>query len=141
MTRRAAAQKSSPAASAAGCTPRAPQTEPTVLAGVNPTMKVVCEEVFGPVVSLLPYDDIDQVFRAVSESRFGLQTGIFTKSMETAIRAVRSIRTGGVIINGSSTWRTDQLAYGGVKDSGIGREGPRYAIRDMTEERMVLFNL
>ena len=57
-----------------------------------------------------------------------------------AIRAVRKLRTGGVIINGSSTWRTDQLAYGGVKDSGIGREGPRYSIRDMTEERMVLFN-
>jgi acyl-CoA reductase-like NAD-dependent aldehyde dehydrogenase len=117
------------------------QLEPTVLAGVDPNMKVVCEEVFGPVVGILPYDDIGEVFRAVSDSRFGLQTGIFTKSMEIAIRAVRSIRTGGVIINGTSTWRTDQLAYGGVKDSGIGREGPRYSIRDMTEERMVLFNL
>jgi acyl-CoA reductase-like NAD-dependent aldehyde dehydrogenase len=117
------------------------QIEPTVLADVDPNMKVVCEEVFGPVVSLLPYYDIDTVFRAVSDSRFGLQTGIFTKSMELAIRAIRSLRTGGVIVNGTSTWRTDQLAYGGVKDSGIGREGPRYAIRDMTEERMVLFNL
>lgn len=116
------------------------QIEPTVIAGVTPTMKVVCDEVFGPVISLLPYDDIDEVFRTVSASRFGLQTGIFTKSMELAIRAVRNIRTGGVILNGSSTWRTDQLAYGGVKDSGIGREGPRYSIRDMTEERMVLFN-
>jgi len=116
------------------------QIEPTVIAGVKPSMKVVCEEMFGPVVSLLPYDDIDEVFRTVSDSRFGLQTGIFTASMELAIRAVRNIRTGGVIINGSSTWRTDQLAYGGVKDSGIGREGPRYSIRDMTEERMVLFN-
>jgi acyl-CoA reductase-like NAD-dependent aldehyde dehydrogenase len=116
------------------------QIEPTVIAGVKPAMKVVCEEVFGPVVSLLPYDDIDEVFRTVSASRFGLQTGIFTKSTEMAIRAVRSLRTGGVIINGSSTWRTDQLAYGGVKDSGIGREGPRYSIRDTTEERMVLFN-
>jgi acyl-CoA reductase-like NAD-dependent aldehyde dehydrogenase len=116
------------------------QIEPTVIAGVNPDMKVVCDEVFGPVISLLPYDDIDAVFRTVSESRFGLQTGIFTKSTELAIRAVRSLRTGGVIINGSSTWRTDQLAYGGVKDSGSGREGPRYSIRDMTEERMVLFN-
>ena len=116
------------------------QIEPTVLAGVKPDMKVVCDEVFGPVISLLPYDDIDEVFRTVSESRFGLQTGIFTASIELAIRAVRSLRTGGVIINGSSTWRTDQLAYGGVKDSGIGREGPRYSIRDMTEERMVLFN-
>jgi acyl-CoA reductase-like NAD-dependent aldehyde dehydrogenase len=116
------------------------QIEPTVIAGVKPEMKVVCDEVFGPVISLLPYDDIEDVFRFVSNSRFGLQTGIFTKSTELAIRAVRSLRTGGVIINGSSTWRTDQLAYGGVKDSGIGREGPRYSIRDMTEERMVLFN-
>jgi acyl-CoA reductase-like NAD-dependent aldehyde dehydrogenase len=104
-------------------------------------MKVVCEEIFGPVVGILPFDEIEQVFQTVSESRFGLQTGIFTKSLDMAIRAVRSLRTGGVIINGSSTWRTDQLAYGGVKDSGIGREGPRYSIRDMTEERMVLFNL
>ena len=116
------------------------QIEPTVISGVTPAMKVVCDEVFGPVISLLPYDDIEDVFRFVSNSRFGLQTGIFTKSTELAIRAVRSLRTGGVIINGSSTWRTDQLAYGGVKDSGIGREGPRYSIRDMTEERMVLFN-
>jgi acyl-CoA reductase-like NAD-dependent aldehyde dehydrogenase len=116
------------------------QLEPTVIAGAKPDMKVVCEEVFGPVISLAPYDDIDAIFRTVSESRFGLQTGIFTASTELAIRAVRNLRTGGVIINGSSTWRTDQLAYGGVKDSGIGREGPRYAIRDMTEERMVLFN-
>lgn len=116
------------------------QLEPTVIADAKPTMKVVCDEVFGPLISLLPYDDIDDVFRFVSESRFGLQTGIFTKSTEIAIRAVRNIRSGGVIINGSSTWRTDQLAYGGVKDSGIGREGPRYSIRDMTEERMVLFN-
>ena len=103
-------------------------------------MKVVCDEVFGPVISIAAYDDIDAVFRTVSDSRFGLQTGIFTASTALAIRAVRSLRTGGVIINGSSTWRTDQLAYGGVKDSGIGREGPRYSIRDMTEERMVLFN-
>ena len=119
---------------------RGAQIEPTVIAGAKPEMKVVCDEVFGPVISLAPYDDIEAVFRTVSESRFGLQTGIFTKSTELAIRAVRALRTGGVIINGSSTWRTDQLAYGGVKDSGIGREGPRYSIRDMTEERMVLFN-
>jgi acyl-CoA reductase-like NAD-dependent aldehyde dehydrogenase len=119
---------------------RGAQIEPTVIADAQPTMKVVCDEVFGPVVSLLPYDDIDAVFHGISESRFGLQTGIFTASTALAIRAVRSLRTGGVIVNGSSTWRTDQLAYGGVKDSGVGREGPRYAIRDMTEERMVLFN-
>jgi acyl-CoA reductase-like NAD-dependent aldehyde dehydrogenase len=117
------------------------QLTPTVLAGVDPGMKVVCEEVFGPVVSVLPYSDFDAVCRAVGSSRFGLQCGVFTKSVDLALRAFRTIRTGGVIINGSSTWRTDQLAYGGVKDSGIGREGPKYAIREMTEERLLLFNL
>lgn len=116
------------------------QIEPTVIADAKPTMKVVCDEVFGPVVTLVPYRNVDEVFHTVSTGRFGLQTGLFTASMELAIRAVRNLRTGGVILNGSSTWRTDQLAYGGVKDSGIGREGPHYALRDMTEERMVLFN-
>ncbi len=114
---------------------------PTVLTGVDPSMKVVCEEVFGPVVSVLPYDDFGTVCDAVSASRFGLQCGVFTASLDLAMQAVRRIRTGGVIINGTSTWRTDQLPYGGVKDSGIGREGPRYAIRDMTEERLVVFNI
>jgi acyl-CoA reductase-like NAD-dependent aldehyde dehydrogenase len=113
-----------------GGTRRGAQVDPTVLADVDPSMKVVCDEVFGPVVSCA----------AISASRFGLQCGVFTKSMPTALKAIRSIRTGGVIVNGSSTWRTDQLPYGGVKDSGIGREGPRYAIRDMTEERLVVFN-
>ena len=117
------------------------QLEPTVLVDVTPSMKVVCDEVFGPVVSVLPYDDFGAACATVSDSRFGLQCGVFTKSIHLAVQAVRSIRTGGVIINGSSTWRTDQLAYGGVKDSGIGREGPRYAIRDMTEERLMLLNL
>ena len=115
--------------------------EPTVLVDVKPDMKVVCDEVFGPVVSIMPYTDFDATCRTISSSRFGLQCGVFTKSVDLALKAVRTIRTGGVIINGSSTWRTDQLAYGGVKDSGIGREGPRYAIRDMTEERLMLFNL
>ena len=120
---------------------RGAQLEPTVLTEVRPDMKIVCEEVFGPVVSVAVYDNLDEIFRTISESRFGLQCGIYTKSLPIAIRAARNIRTGGVIINGTSSWRTDQLAYGGVKDSGIGREGPKYAIRDMTEERVVLFNL
>jgi acyl-CoA reductase-like NAD-dependent aldehyde dehydrogenase len=115
--------------------------EPAILADADPAMKVVCDEVFGPVVSVLPFDDFDRVCAQISESRFGLQCGVFTKSVPDAIKAIRTIRTGGVIINGTSTWRTDQLPYGGVKDSGIGREGPRYAIRDMTEERLVVFNL
>jgi acyl-CoA reductase-like NAD-dependent aldehyde dehydrogenase len=117
------------------------QVEPTLLVDVNPSMKVVCNEVFGPVLSVQPYSDLDEVLALVSESPFGLQCGIFTASLETALHAIRNLRTGGVIINGTSTWRTDQLPYGGVKDSGMGREGPRYAIREMTEERLVVFNM
>lgn len=114
---------------------------PAVLTDVRPDMKMFCDEVFGPAVSILAYDDLDAAFGLVNAGDYGLQTGIFTRSNEVTMRAVRSLRTGGVIINGSSTWRTDQLAYGGVKNSGIGREGPRYAIRDMTDERLVLFNM
>ncbi len=124
-----------------GAARKGAQYAPTILVDVSPDMKVVCEEVFGPVVSVMRYTDFDAVCAAVSDSPYGLQCGVFTKSIDLAIRAVRSIRTGGVIVNGTSTWRTDQLAYGGVKDSGIGREGPRYAIREMTEERLMLFNV
>ena len=117
------------------------QIDPAVLTGVNGEMKVVCDEVFGPTVTVQTYEDVEAVFETVSRSRFGLHCGVFTASLPLAIRAVRALRTGGVILNGTSTWRTDQLPYGGVKDSGIGREGPRYSIRDMTEERLVVFNL
>jgi acyl-CoA reductase-like NAD-dependent aldehyde dehydrogenase len=104
-------------------------------------MQVVCNEVFGPVVSVQKYSDIETVFSLVTDAPLGLQCGIYTKSLETAFAAIRSLRSGAVIINGTSTWRTDQLPYGGVKNSGIGREGPHYAIREMTEERLVVFNL
>jgi acyl-CoA reductase-like NAD-dependent aldehyde dehydrogenase len=115
--------------------------EPTVLADVRPAMKVVCEEVFGPVATVQPYDELEPLFDRVSAEPYGLHAGIFTKSLQVALDAVRKLRVGGVIVNGTSTWRTDQLAYGGIKASGIGREGPRYAIRDMTDERLVVFNL
>jgi len=115
--------------------------EPTVLVDVSRAMRVVCEEVFGPVVTVQPYGDLPELFEHISANPYGLHCGIFTKSLQVAFQAIRSLRVGGVIVNGTSTWRTDQLAYGGVKSSGIGREGPKYAIRDMTEERLVVFNL
>jgi acyl-CoA reductase-like NAD-dependent aldehyde dehydrogenase len=115
--------------------------EPTILTNVSNAMPVVCEEIFGPVMTVQPYSDIDPVIAEISARRLGLQGGIFTKSLELALKVARTMRVGGVIINGTSTFRTDQLAYGGVKDSGIGREGPRYAIREMTEERLIVFNL
>ncbi|WNI18738.1 aldehyde dehydrogenase family protein [Actinacidiphila sp. ITFR-21] len=117
------------------------QLTPTVLADVTADMQVFCDEVFGPLVNVVAYDTLDQAFDLVNSSDYGLQTGIFTADNAITMRAIRELRTGGVVINGTSTWRTDQLAYGGVKSSGIGREGPRYAIRDMTDQRMVIFNM
>lgn len=115
--------------------------QPTVMTLVRPDMRVACEEAFGPIVSILLYDDIETVFDAISESRFGLQCGVFTHNLPLAMRAIRRLRTGGVILNGTSTWRVDGMPYGGVKDSGIGREGPRYVIKEMTEERLAVFNI
>jgi acyl-CoA reductase-like NAD-dependent aldehyde dehydrogenase len=115
--------------------------EPTVMTGVNSGMKIACEEVFGPVLNLIPVDSLGEAIDAINASPYGLQCGIFTKSNEASFDAIRRLRVGGIIINGTSTWRTDQSAYGGVKSSGMGREGPRYAIEEMTEQRLNVFNL
>jgi acyl-CoA reductase-like NAD-dependent aldehyde dehydrogenase len=112
----------------------------TILTDVSQQLNVVSQEVFGPVVTVQPYDEPEPVFKAISDSPFGLQCGIFTNSLDLAMSAFRSVRTGGVIVNGTSRWRSDQMPYGGVKDSGIGREGPRFAIRDMTDERLLVLN-
>jgi acyl-CoA reductase-like NAD-dependent aldehyde dehydrogenase len=115
--------------------------EPTVLVDVSPSMRVVCEEIFGPVVTVQRFSELQGVLDRISAEQYGLQCGLFTQSIPVAFNAIRSLRVGGLIVNGTSTWRTDQLAYGGIKASGIGREGPRYAVRDMTEERLVVFNV
>lgn len=114
---------------------------PTLLVDVKPEMKVVCDEVFGPVASVIPYADLAEPIGQINASPFGLQCGLFTRSNAVTFRAIREIRTGALVVGGTSTWRTDQLAYGGIKASGFGREGPRYAIRDMTDERLVIFNI
>lgn len=124
-----------------GGTREGAQFHPTVLTDVTHDMRVVKEEIFGPVAVLHRYTDLDSTFEQINDSPFGLHCGIFTADMQTAFRAIRALRFGGVVVNGSSTWRTDQMPYGGIKNSGIGREGPRYAIRDMTDERLVIFNL
>lgn len=117
------------------------QYEPTVLVEVNASMRIVCDEVFGPVITVQKYRDLAPLLQSISDGPYGLQCGIFTKSLPVAFQAVRALKVGGVVINGPSTWRTDQMPYGGVKDSGIGREGPHYAIRDMTDERLVIFDI
>src|SRR5690625_3482956 len=115
--------------------------QPTVLTDVTEDMKVMCEEVFAPIVSIVPYDDIDEVFHAANDSRFGLQVGFFTSNLQLAMRAAHELEFGGVNINDVSTFRVDILPYGGVKDSGIGKEGPRSAIQEMTDETVITIDI
>ena len=112
----------------------------TVLTGVNSDMRVMREEVFGPVVNILPFDDFNEALAAVDDSPFGLQAGIFTRDLNRAMTAVQKLNVGGVILNDSPSFRVDHMPYGGNKDSGIGREGPRFAIEDMTTLKMIVMN-
>ncbi|MGA0840599.1 MAG: aldehyde dehydrogenase family protein [Pseudomonadales bacterium] len=112
--------------------------EATLLEDVPAACEVSCEEAFGPVAVLAPFDDFDDVLRAINESRFGLQAGIFTHDLRRAMRAWDVLEVGGVVINDVPSWRVDHMPYGGVKDSGLGREGVRFAIEDMTEIRLLV---
>ncbi|MDO8299360.1 aldehyde dehydrogenase family protein [Lacisediminimonas sp.] len=110
---------------------------PTVLHNVTDGMRVYCEEIFAPVVSILEFDTLDEVVQRANDSPYGLAAGLFTSSLETAFRTARRLEFGGIHINEASSARVDIMPFGGVKDSGFGREGPGYAIREMTEERLV----
>ena len=114
---------------------------PTVIASPVPTAKVLCEEVFGPVVTLSPVDSLDDAIAGANSTRYGLQAGVFTNDLKTALRAARELEFGGVTINEAPTFRADQMPYGGVKDSGNTREGPAWAVRELTEERLVVIDL
>jgi acyl-CoA reductase-like NAD-dependent aldehyde dehydrogenase len=111
--------------------------EPTVLATVPPDQKVCREEVFGPVVILVPYTEIDEAIAQANDTPWGLKAGVFTGSLDVALKAARELEYGTVNVNGASRSRVDQEPSGGVKQSGWGKEGPRYAILEMTDERMI----
>ena len=115
--------------------------QPTVLAGVAPDMKVCAFEVFGPVVAIQSYTDLDDAFRLANDSRYGLQAAVFTSDLDTAMRAARTLDFGGVLVNEVPTFRADQQPYGGIRDSGNTREGPHYAVREMTDERIVIIQV
>ncbi|MBP1933562.1 aldehyde dehydrogenase family protein [Ammoniphilus resinae] len=115
--------------------------QPTILTNVTEKMKVVCQEVFAPVISIIPFDDIEDALRKANDSNLGLQVGLFTSNLQLAMRAAQMLHFGGVIINDVSTYRADVMPYGGVKDSGVGKEGPHYAIQEMTDEKLVVINL
>jgi acyl-CoA reductase-like NAD-dependent aldehyde dehydrogenase len=114
---------------------------PTVIANPSPEAKVSCEEVFGPVVTLTRVDSLDEAIDLANSTRYGLQAGVFTASLKDALEAARRLEFGGVTINEAPTFRADQMPYGGVKASGNTREGPAYAVRELTEERLVVIDL
>jgi acyl-CoA reductase-like NAD-dependent aldehyde dehydrogenase len=115
--------------------------EPTVLTNTKPNMRVNCEEVFAPVKTVEAYDDFDAALREINNSPYGLQAGVFTRDTKLLFRAYEQLEVGGVIAGDVPTFRIDHMPYGGVKDSGLGREGLRYAIEEMTEPKLLVMNL
>ncbi|MBI4936240.1 MAG: aldehyde dehydrogenase family protein [Actinobacteria bacterium] len=113
---------------------------PTVITNARHDMKVCAQEVFGPVVTVASYDDLDDALRQANDSKYGLQAAIFTKDITVALKAVRTLDFGGVLVNEVPTWRADQPPYGGVRDSGNTREGPAFSVKEMTEIRMVVLS-
>ncbi|WP_303968602.1 aldehyde dehydrogenase family protein [Sporosarcina ureae] len=115
--------------------------EPTIIANVPSSASISCNEAFAPIVMINTYDDYDEAIRNVNDSQYGLQAGVYTTSIEKAFQAVDQIEVGGVIINEVPAFRVDQMPYGGVKNSGTGREGIKYATEEMTELKLAVFNL
>jgi acyl-CoA reductase-like NAD-dependent aldehyde dehydrogenase len=98
-------------------------------------------EIFAPVVALVPVSGVDEAIALVNDGPYGLQAGVFTRDLEVAFDAARRLRAGGVMINDTSSYHADSMPYGGVKDSGYGLEGPKYAVKDMTDPRIIVLNL
>ena len=114
---------------------------PTVIADAGSDLEVSCEEVFGPVCTVNSFESMEEAIELANGTRFGLQAGIFTASLESALKAAQELEFGGVTVNEAPTFRADQMPYGGVKDSGNTREGPAYAVRELTEDRLVVIDL
>ena len=115
--------------------------EPTVLAGTRPDMKVNCQEIFAPVVTVEPYTDFNTALRQINSSPYGLQAGIFTRDAKLLFQAYDDLEVGAVIAGDVPTFRIDHMPYGGIKDSGLGREGLRDTIQEMTEPKLLVMNL
>jgi acyl-CoA reductase-like NAD-dependent aldehyde dehydrogenase len=114
---------------------------PTVLTDTRPEMKVMCQEAFAPLVSLVTCGSFEEAVAMLADSPYGLQAGIYTQDLRKAFAAVRAVDVGGIMVNDTSIFRVDHMPYGGNRMSGIGREGVRFAIEEMTNLRMVCFNL
>ncbi|MGD6964430.1 aldehyde dehydrogenase family protein [Fictibacillus phosphorivorans] len=132
--------KQSGAEVALGGTREGNALKPTVLLNVEPVSRVSCQEVFAPIVLINKVESVQEAIRLVNDSRYGLQAGIFTENIRTAMVAVKKLHVGGVLVNDIPTFRVDHMPYGGVKESGVGREGIKYAIHEMTEMKLVIIN-
>jgi acyl-CoA reductase-like NAD-dependent aldehyde dehydrogenase len=121
-----------------GGTARGALIMPALLSATTPRMKVNCEELFAPVATIEPYEDFDEALARANDSQYGLQAGLFTHDSRLIFRAFEQLEVGGVIVGDVPTFRVDPMPYGGVKDSGLGREGIRYAIEEMTERRLLV---
>jgi glyceraldehyde-3-phosphate dehydrogenase (NADP+) len=113
---------------------------PTIVADVKPEMRISREELFGPAVAVTPFSDIDEAIALANSTKFGLSAGIFTQNVDWAMRFAKEVDSGNLHINSGPMWRADMMPYGGLKDSGMGKEGPRYAVQEMTELKMVVFH-
>ena len=114
--------------------------EPTLIVDSTPEMRIVKEELFGPGVAMSRATTVDDAIRMAGESDFGLSAGVFTQDIDAAVRFARELHSGNIHINGGPMWRTDSMPYGGLKDSGLGKEGPKYAIDEMTEMKSVVIH-
>jgi acyl-CoA reductase-like NAD-dependent aldehyde dehydrogenase len=115
--------------------------QPTVLEGVSPEMRISCDEVFGPVVGITRVNDIDHAIALANDTNYGLSAAIFTENVNWAMQYVRQVESGNIHVNWGTQWRADLMPYGGLKDSGMGKEGPKYAVQEMTELKMCVFHL
>ena len=114
--------------------------QPALLANVAPEMKLSCEELFGPALGVTRAPDVESAIALANETRFGLSAAVFTQDIDRAMRFAREVDSGNLHINFGTAWRAEIMPYGGFKDSGFGKEGPRYAVQEMTESKMVVIH-
>jgi glyceraldehyde-3-phosphate dehydrogenase (NADP+) len=114
---------------------------PTVVADVDAKQRISCDELFGPAVAVTRFNDIDQAIALANDSTYGLSAGIFTRNLDWAMKFIHEVHSGNLMVNWGPQWRVDLMPYGGLKQSGFGKEGPRYAVEEMTELKMVVFHL
>ena len=114
--------------------------QPTVLADVKAEMRISCEELFGPAVAVTPFEDLDDAIKMANDSNYGLSAAIFTQNIDNAMKFAKQVDSGNLMINSGPQWRADMMPYGGLKDSGMGKEGPKYAVEEMTELKMVIYH-